>query len=319
MNLEMATATVDAAATAIELEEVSKSYGAVHAVDAINLRVESGQIFGLIGHNGAGKSTLMKMMLGILPIGHGHIRLNGQEVGAGGFRALRRQVGYLPENVALYDHLSGLETMRFFARLKSVNIAECEPLLDRVGLADAMHRDVRGYSKGMRQRLGFAQALLGRPRLLFLDEPTNGLDPVATHDFYDTLVQLRSEGTTILLSSHLLAEIESRVDQLAIIANGRLVAQGTVSELSARARLPARARLHLDEAALRRVRTLLVDAGFDVRHEDAQSLEVLVPVSRRRALLQLMGGLGDQLTDYVLQEPSLEDVYLHHQRWGERG
>ncbi len=301
---------------AIELDAVSKYYGSVHAVEAITLRVDAGQIFGLIGHNGAGKSTLMKMMLGILPIGQGHIRLNGHAVGRAGFRGLRRQIGYLPENVALYDHLSGLETMRFFARLKSVDASECAPLLERVGLGAAMHRDVRGYSKGMRQRLGFAQALLGHPRLLFLDEPTNGLDPVATHDFYTTLEQLRDDGTTVLLSSHLLAEIQTHVDQLAIIANGRLVAQGTVGDLSDRADLPSQARLALREAAITPTLNALQEAAFAVQREEPNVLRVEVPVSRRRWMLQLMHGLADDLLDYELQEPSLEDVYLHHQRCG---
>src|SRR5574340_875785 len=168
----------------MEVSRRVKRYGEVQAVDGVDLRVEAGQVFGLIGHNGAGKSTLFKMMLGLLPASAGDIRIDGQSVTGPGFRAVRRRLGYLPENVVFYDNLSGLETLAFFARLKGVNRAECGPLLERVGLSAAADRRVKGYSKGMRQRLGFAQSLLGKPRLLFLDEPTTGLDPEGIREFY---------------------------------------------------------------------------------------------------------------------------------------
>ena len=151
-----------------------KHYGALHAVDGIDLRVERGEIFGLIGHNGAGKSTLFKMILGLVPATSGDIRVSGATVQGRDFRAARRHLGYLPENVVLYDNLNGLETLHFFARLKGAPLSQCQALLDRVGLAHAGNRAVREYSKGMRQRLGFAQALLGEPQVLLLDEPTNG-------------------------------------------------------------------------------------------------------------------------------------------------
>ena len=142
------------------------------------------------------------------------------------FRAARRAIGYLPENVVLYDNLSGLETLRFFARLKGAPLAQCQPTLERVGLAHAGARPVREYSKGMRQRLGFAQALLGNPQVLFLDEPTNGLDPQAIRDFYATLRGLSQQGVTIVITSHILAELQERVGRLGIMASGKLQAVG---------------------------------------------------------------------------------------------
>ena len=151
-----------------------KHYGALHAVDGIDLRVERGEIFGLIGHNGAGKSTLFKMILGLVPATSGDIRVSGATVQGRDFRAARRHLGYLPENVVLYDNLNGLETLHFFARLKGAPLAECPAMLEKVGLAHAGKRPVREYSKGMRQRLGFAQALLGQPQVLFSTNPPAG-------------------------------------------------------------------------------------------------------------------------------------------------
>lgn len=154
----------------IQLRQVSKRFDRFAAVDDISLDIRRGEVFGLIGHNGAGKSTLFKMMLGLLSPSAGSIHIAGQPVFGAQAREVRRQVGYLPENVALWDNLSGLETLRFFARLKRIDPVECAPLLARVGLGEVGKRPVRAYSKGMRQRLGFAQALLGRPQVLFLDE-----------------------------------------------------------------------------------------------------------------------------------------------------
>jgi Cu-processing system ATP-binding protein len=176
---------------AISLRGVSKHYGALHAVDGVDLAIPRGEIFGLIGHNGAGKSTLFKMMLGLVPATQGEILVGGASVTGRHFRAARRHLGYLPENVVLYDNLDGLETLQFFAKLKHAPMAQCATILDRVGLTHAGKRPVREYSKGMRQRLGFAQALLGTPQVLFLDEPTNGLDPQAIRDFYATCVTCR--------------------------------------------------------------------------------------------------------------------------------
>ena len=231
------------AAPAIEVLGAHKHYGALHAVDGIDLRIERGEILGLIGHNGAGKSTLFKMILGLTPTTSGEIRVGGTSVSGRDFRTARRHLGYLPENVVLYDNLSGLETLRFFARLKAAPLAQCAALLDQVGLAHAGNRPVREYSKGMRQRLGFAQALLGNPQVLLLDEPTNGLDPQAIRDFYATLRGLQAQGVTIVITSHILAELQERVDRLAILASGRLQALGSVQALRERTHMPLGTRL----------------------------------------------------------------------------
>nr|WP_279237348.1 ABC transporter ATP-binding protein [Dyella sedimenti] len=301
-------------AVVVELEGVVKRYGGTPVVHGVSLRCEPGETLGLAGHNGAGKSTLFKMMLGILRADEGHIHLFGEPLNGPRAREVRRAIGYLPENVALYDNLSGLETLRFFARLKSADPAACEGLLRRVGLEHAMRRAVREYSKGMRQRLGFAQALLGQPRLLLLDEPTNGLDPEAIHAFYGVLQELKQGGATIILSSHLLAEVQSRVDRLAIMAVGQLVAQGTVQALTAVAALPAQLRVMPREEARGRVGDALRAAGFEPMDRADGQLQAAVPASRRLAVLRVLDGLADALLDYALAEPTLEDVFLYHQR-----
>ncbi|WP_298212501.1 ABC transporter ATP-binding protein [Acidovorax sp.] len=299
-----------AAAPAIEVLGAHKHYGALHAVDGIDLRVERGEIFGLIGHNGAGKSTLFKMILGLVSATAGEIRVGGATVQGRDFRAARRHLGYLPENVVLYDNLNGLETLRFFARLKGAPLAQCPALLERVGLAHAGKRAVREYSKGMRQRLGFAQALLGEPQVLLLDEPTNGLDPQAIRDFYATLRELQAGGVTIVITSHILAELQERVDRLAILAAGKLQALGSVQALREQTHMPLAIHLTLAEAdrpAALQALTALPSITSTVTPE---GLRLDCPRDSKMAVLGALAPLGTALMDLQIHEPSLEDVYF---------
>jgi Cu-processing system ATP-binding protein len=299
---------------AIALRGVSKHYGAVRAVDGVDLDVGYGEVFGLIGHNGAGKSTLFKMMLGLIPVSAGDICVAGASVRARAFRAARRQIGYLPENLVLYDNLSGLETLRFFARLKGAPLADCEALLARVGLASAGGKPVRAYSKGMRQRLGFAQALLGTPRVLFLDEPTNGLDPAAIHDFYAMLQTLREQGVTILITSHILAELQQRIDRLAILADGRILALGSVAALREQADLPLTLALRVEagtRAAFWQQLAPLRAQGIEIEdgHAD-QDMTLRCWRALKMHALAALQPLGGRLLDLQIHEPSLEDVFF---------
>jgi len=297
----------------IELRGVHKRYGEVQAVDGVDLQVAAGELFGLIGHNGAGKTTLFKMMLGLLPATAGDIHIGGEAVRGAAFREVRRSIGYLPESLALYDNLSGLETLRFFARLKGVDEASCPALLAKVGLAGAGAQRVRGYSKGMRQRLGFAQALLGNPRLLFLDEPTNGLDPQGIQEFYQILRELRERGVTVVLTSHILAEIQQRVDRLALMRNGRIQALGTVQSLREAQDLPLSLRVVLRDGVpggdevLRRV---LVEQGLADMKFDGEVARVACRRAGKMPLLAALAGLGAVIADIEVHEPSLEDVFL---------
>ncbi len=295
---------------AIQARGVAKHYGALHAVDGVDLTVQRGEIFGLIGHNGAGKSTLFKMMLGLIAPSAGEIMVDGAKVGGRDFRAARRHIGYLPENVVLYDNLTGLETLRFFAKLKGAPASQCVPTLARVGLADAAARPLREYSKGMRQRLGFAQALLGTPRVLFLDEPSNGLDPQAIRDFYATLRSLRDEGVTILITSHILAELQERVDRLAIMAAGKIQALGSVQALRDQMHMPLSLALRLAPADATRAQQVLSHLTEVRCVVTDHGLRVSCPREAKMAVLGALATLGAGLLDLDIHEPSLEDVFF---------
>jgi Cu-processing system ATP-binding protein len=296
---------------AVSLRGVTKHYGALHAVDGVDLDIARGEIFGLIGHNGAGKSTLFKMMLGLVPATKGDILVGGASVRGRGFRAARRHLGYLPENVVLYDNLNGLETLKFFARLKDAPLTQCQSVLDRVGLAHAGKRPVREYSKGMRQRLGFAQALLGSPQVLFLDEPTSGLDPQAIRDFYATLRSLQGEGVTIIITSHILAELQERVGRLAILAAGKVQALGSVQQLREQTHMPLVIDLRLaPETVVSTVAHALVQATGINPSPLVEGLRLACPREQKMAVLGALATFGDGVLDIKMQEPSLEDVFF---------
>ncbi len=295
---------------AISLVGVHKHYGKVHAVDGVDLSVQRGELLGLIGHNGAGKSTLFKMMLGLVSATAGDIRVAGASVQGRDFRAVRRRVGYLPENLVLYDNLTALETLRFFAKLKGVDTASCPALLEQVGLGDVGKRAVHEFSKGMRQRLGFAQALLGTPDVLFLDEPSNGLDPAAIRDFYAQLRLLRAQGVTIVITSHILADLQERVDRLAIMAAGKIQALGSVAELRAHQDLPLAIAVHLAPAALANVAGLVQPLAGVTVDFDQGSAVIHCPRPMKMAVLAALMPLGAGLLDLHIHEPSLEDLFF---------
>jgi Cu-processing system ATP-binding protein len=298
-------------ASVINVENVHKRFDEVHAVNGVTLRVPAGQIFGLIGHNGAGKSTLIKLMLGLIAPDSGQIAIMGKPVMGANFRETRRYIGYLPENVALYDNLSGVETLRFFAQLKGTDSSQIAPLLEKMHLSHAARRPVRTYSKGMRQRLGFAQALLGEPRVLFLDEPTSGLDPEGIREFYRLLVELTATGVTVLLSSHHLAQIQERVNGLALIRNGGLQASGSVQELRESLNMPVTIRIRSPHLSIVAIQALFNDMS-ECHVSGSDDLECNISCGARDKVTALgrIFAANIKLGDLQVQEPSLEDVFL---------
>ncbi|WP_404851340.1 ABC transporter ATP-binding protein [Cupriavidus sp. D384] len=307
---ESASGATDAAGASratVVLRDVARHYGAVHAVDGVSLQMHAGEMFGLIGHNGAGKSTLFRMMLGLVPASRGTIEIDGAAVGTAAFRAARGRIGYLPENLVLYDNLNGLETLRFFARLKGADAQDCPALLERFGLAHAAQRPVREYSKGMRQRLGFAQALLGAPRVLFLDEPSNGLDPLALRDVHAILREQKEAGVTIVITSHILSELQERVDRLALLANGRVQAMGTVDALRGRHKLPLQLRVRIVPGTLPVIRRRLESLPEVGLRGTGLEFRLDCP---RETKMTLVGLLADCIDDLRIDEPTLEDVFF---------
>jgi Cu-processing system ATP-binding protein len=222
----------------VSIKNVSKHYQDLAALNRISLELAPGEVLGLFGHNGAGKTTMMKLILGVISSCQGELNVFGVDPYSKQAWQGRRKIGYLPENVSFYEQLTGAEVLSYFARLKSVHKGQVAELLEQVGLSHAMHRQVKTYSKGMRQRLGLAQAFLGDPKLLLLDEPTVGLDPTATQEFYQSVDKLKRNGASIILCSHVLPGVEQHIDRAMILSNGQALTIGTLAQLRAQASLP---------------------------------------------------------------------------------
>lgn len=293
----------------IEMHAVGKRFGKLTALDEVSLTLKEGEVLGLMGHNGAGKSTSMKLILGLIRPTGGELRVFGHDPGGPEANDLRLRLGYLPENVQFYEQLSGFEVLDYFARLKRIGRGVVEPLLERVGLGHAMHRRVKTYSKGMRQRLGLAQALIGEPRLMLLDEPTVGLDPMATRDFYGMVDELRGRGVSVILCSHVLPGVERHIDRAAILGQGRMLASGSIDELREAADLPLVMRLRTTRAP-ESLAEPLRPHGVVVRPAGESRLELAVPVRAKMAVLRRL--MADpEVADLDLEPPTLESLYAH--------
>ena len=223
----------------IETRELTKMYqtrlrkGNVVALDGVDLAVRQGEVFGLLGPNGAGKTTMVKVLLGVTRITAGAALING--LGPDD-PASRERVGFLPENHRFPPHLTGLGLLEYAGRLCGLRDNDierrAEELLELVGMTKWANTKIRKYSKGMSQRIGLAQALIGEPDVVFLDEPTDGVDPVGKVEIRDVLKRIRSDGKTVFLNSHLLSEVEAVADRVAILNHGKVVRIGTVEELT---------------------------------------------------------------------------------------
>lgn len=280
--------------------QLSKTFGNFTAVNKVDIHINAGEMIALAGHNGAGKSTLMKMLLGLLTPTSGSISINGH--GATSLAA-RQLIGYLPETVALYPNMTGFETLDFFADLKHVSRERNRELLTRVGIIEAAKKRVGTYSKGMRQRLALAQALLGQPKILLLDEPTTGLDPASRADFYRILDELRAQGTAILLSSHALAELADQADRIVIMKSGVKTADGDLHALRRDAGLPTRLRAWFADAVNLPAPWQPEGDGWVCASSEADK------VARLGELWQ-----AGQPTNIDILPPALDDLYAHFLR-----
>jgi len=218
---------------AIEAQNIVKHYGRIRALDDLSLQVREQEIFGFLGPNGAGKSTFVKILLNLVQAGDGYAEIFGEPVHR---HTTRRHVGFLPESMRVHKFLTVEEFLRFHAELFGIAgrkiKSEVEQALKTAGFFDERKRRMGTLSKGMMQRAGIAQAILGRPRLLLLDEPTSGLDPVGIREIRSVLLDLKNQGTTIFLNSHLLSEIERTCDTIAILNRGRIVQSGNTADIS---------------------------------------------------------------------------------------
>lgn len=286
---------------------LSKRYGTQDAVIGVDLTLHAGECVALVGHNGAGKSSLIKLMLGLTHPTAGSLRVLGEDPAGAQAARLRQRIGFLPENVAFHPGMSGRECLDFYARLKGLPTRDTPALLERVGLERAATgRRIGTYSKGMRQRLGLAQALLGAPRLLLLDEPTTGLDPALRRSFYAVIRELRDAGATVLLCSHALTELEGQADRVVVMNRGRKVAEGCLDTLRRLADLPVRLRVTATgpEAADRlRDHHGLPPAGGTV-------VELACAPADKLELLRHLLDSG-VVADLHVLPPSLDEIYAH--------
>jgi ABC-2 type transport system ATP-binding protein len=291
---------------AIATDHLRKRFGEVLAVDDLSFQVPTGGVFGLLGPNGSGKTTTIGMLLGLVRPTSGTIRLFGaSELGVR--RADLRRIGAIVESPAFYPYLSGRDNLRYFRAIGSRgHPGEVDELLAQVELTAAADRPYHSYSLGMKQRLGIANALLGGPALLFLDEPTNGLDPAGVAEVRDLIRALGTGGRTVVLSSHLLGEVQQVADHVAILSRGRLIAQGSVDELL-RAQNAVRLRTTDDARALELLRAIPQFA--DVRAEDG-ALVVTTPPERGWELTRALAAQEVYVAELAPVQVSLEHYFL---------
>jgi Cu-processing system ATP-binding protein len=294
---------------------VSKAYGGSRVLEQINLTVSAGERLVLVGHNGAGKTTLMKLLLGLARPSSGKVAVFGRNPFASRSAARRGALGYLPESIAFDEAMTGRELLKFYAGLKGVygrgvNGNACDELLKRVGIADAADRRLGTWSKGMRQRLGLAQAMLGHPQLLLLDEPTSGLDPSLRSTFYDIINELNANGVSVLISSHALNEVEDHADRVAIMRHGRLLACGTLAQLSEQAALPVSMRIVCAPGEAQTVADRFA-GRVDMMRVDDRTLSLSCSHADKMAVLRRITDLGDIVQDVDIHLPRLDEIYTH--------
>jgi Cu-processing system ATP-binding protein len=293
----------------VSLVEAGKTYGQLDVLSSMTMSLNEGEVLGLFGHNGAGKTTMMKLILGVISPSKGSVTVMGMAPDSKEAWHCRSKVGYLPENVSFYEQLTGLEVLTYFAKLKGFSQKQAIDLLEQVGITYAMKRQVKTYSKGMRQRLGLAQAFIGEPKLLLLDEPTVGLDPIATRDFYKTVDQLKSNGSSVILCSHVLPGVEQHIDRAMILSSGKLLAMGTLSELRQQAALPVVIKpISFKKGGLNGA--VAQDAKLKRFVTGSCQNTLMVPEQEKLAVLKQLLSL-EELDDIHVESANLEQVYQH--------
>lgn len=302
---------------AVEALNIVRTFqdGRVRALDDVSLRVPRGEVFGLLGPNGSGKTTMVRILSTILAPSAGSARVNGFDV-LSEPDAVRRSIGLAGQYATVDENLTGFENLRMIGRLnhleRPVVRTRANELLDQFGLADAATRNVKTYSGGMRRRLDLAAALVANPPLLFLDEPTTGLDPQSRQDLWAIIEQLVEGGTTVLLTTQYLEEADRLAKQLVVLDHGRIIAEGTSQELKTRLGNTVLALTFESVADARRGAELVEDLSTKPASVEGLVVEFIVeggPATAADALRRL-DGVGIVLAGLVLREPSLDDVFL---------
>ena len=293
--------------TVITTHELTRRFGEITAVDSLDLSVAHGRVYGFLGPNGAGKTTTIRMLLGLIRPDTGEVHVFQKNLRKNRIKLLRR-IGALMESPSYYPYLSGRENLEITRRLRGIDRNEVFDVLDLVGLTTAAQRKVGTYSLGMKQRLGLAQAFLGQPEILILDEPTNGLDPAGIHEIRELISRLPKErSVTIFLSSHLLNEVEQVADDVGIIHEGAMLFQGTLKELQEK----KQAYLKIGTNRPAQAAEILQQKGWLA---DSQSDSILtVPLKdeeRAGEVNSLLVEAGLRIFHLSVEQSSLEDIFL---------
>ena len=299
----------------IEAKGLTKRYRTRIAVDHIDLAIEEGEVFGLLGPNGAGKTTTILMMMGLTDVSEGTVRVLGLDPARQPL-AVKRHIGYMPDSVGFYETLTARENLAYTGRLAGLERAHIDRRVDevlaRVGLDQVVGQKVRTFSRGMRQRLGLADALLKSPKIVILDEPTSGLDPQATQEFLELIRDLKREGITIILSSHMLEKVQAICDRVALFNAGRIALCGSVTDLG-RQVLGGGHRILVEARGGRVEQALAAIPGIiRVRRESEASYVLEAESDIRPMVATTVSGAGGELLSLGIRQASLESVYTRY-------
>jgi ABC-2 type transport system ATP-binding protein len=300
----------------LQSRELSKHYGDFVAVDKLNLTIRQGEIFGLLGPNGAGKTTTILMLLGLTEPTAGRVEVLGFDPSRQPL-SVKARVGYLPDQVGFYDNLTARENLIYIARLNGLRREEAnrriEAALIQMGLGDVIHKRVSTFSRGMRQRLGVAELLLKQPQLIIMDEPTLGLDPEAAREFLEIIRGLSAEGITIMLSSHLLHQVQAVCDRVGLFHRGRMVLEGTVTELAQQV-LGGAYRIHLEANGMTGLEAKLNQLGgiVKVSRADSSGYNLEAKSDLRAEVARAIIEAGGRLLSLNAEMPSLDEIYTRY-------
>ncbi|MDI6694754.1 MAG: ABC transporter ATP-binding protein [Anaerolineales bacterium] len=298
----------------IQTHELTKKYGNFTAVDRLNLSVHAGEVFGLLGPNGAGKTTTILMLLGLTEPTSGSVHVLGLDPSRQPLK-VKSRVGYMPDQVGFYDELTAYENLAYIARLNSIAGDQIKKRIDealaRVGLEQVARKRVGTFSRGMRQRLGVAEVLIKQPQLIIMDEPTSGLDPEASHELLDMIRGLKEEGITLLLSSHLLHQVQAVCDRVGLFSHGKMVLEGAVDELAQQVLGGAyRIQISADGSQSEILKALKNVPGLaHIRAVNSRLYEMEAARDLRPEAAQAVLSAGGRLYKLDVQAQSLDDIY----------
>jgi ABC-type multidrug transport system ATPase subunit len=294
---------------AISVKNLTKKYNGINAVNNISFNIKKGEIFGFLGPNGAGKTTTIKSILGLVNIDSGLIKINEYNI-LNNVKISKKKIGYLPEHVAFYDNLTAYQNLCFIAEMKKSSKDECRLLIEEFGLSSAINKKVGTFSKGMIQRLGMARALIGTPEILLLDEPSGGLDPRGVVLIRRKIREMKKKGTTIMVSSHILSEIQEICDRVLIINKGEIVAQDTVDNLRKTLNIKPKITIELEELSEKIIKSVKAIKGIEKINIRDNNIDVICDSKNKARVIITIEKNGGKITNIKTKDPTLEEVFM---------